>query len=194
MDYPASMQTSKGIYFARLSIFVALTVGSDYLLSWIYNVKLVDFMVFIAALLYGFRFGASVGILSELIWGSLNPLGFGGAIIPFLISGEVLYALAGSLAGRIWKSYGFFNPIFGAVLALCTFVWDLWTNFGTALIGFGASLNIKELIATELLGVPFMIPHELSNFIFGSLAPAVIRGIARIDRMHGLKIDLKEGV
>ncbi len=84
MDYPASVQTSKSIYFARLSLFIALTVGSDYLLSWIYNVKLVDFMVFTAALLYGFRFGASVGILSELIWGSLNPLGFGGAIIPFL--------------------------------------------------------------------------------------------------------------
>gem|GEM_PF-343722 len=194
MDYPASVQTSKGIYFARLSVFVALTVGSDYLLSWIYNVKLVDFMVFIAALLYGFRFGASVGILSELIWGSLNPLGFGGAIIPFLVSGEILYALAGSWAGKVWKNYGMFNPVFGALLAICTFAWDVWTNFGTALIGFGFSLNMKELIATELLGIPFMIPHELSNFVLGSISPAVIKGVAKLDRMKGINIELRERV
>ncbi|MEM0118070.1 MAG: hypothetical protein QXV32_06445 [Conexivisphaerales archaeon] len=185
------MQASRATYVARLSAFVALTVGSDYLLSWIYNVKLVDFMVFVAAFLYGFRFGAAVGILSELIWSSFNPLGFGGAIIPFLISGEVIYAFAGSRAAKIWKGDDFFNPVFGAVLALCTFAWDVWTNFGTALIGFGTSLNVKELMATELIGVPFMVPHELSNFVFGMISPAVIKGVARLDRMNGMKLNVE---
>ncbi len=53
---------------------------------------------------------------------------------------------------------------------------------------------MKQLIATELLGIPFMIPHELSNFVFGSISPAVIKGVAKLDRMHGIKIDLKESV
>lgn len=181
-------------YIARLSLFVAIIVGSDYLLAPIYNVKLVDCFVFIAAFMYGFRFGAITGIITELIWSVFNPLGFGGAIIPFLISGEIIYAAAGSFARRVWKAGNLPNPVFGALLATCSFIWDIWTNFGTALIAYGSSLNIKELIGVELFGIPFMVAHELSNFVFGSISPVMIYSASKLERMHSLEPAIKEGL
>ena len=123
--------------------------------------------------------GAYVAITSELVWGIVSPYGFGGYIIPFLISGEILYAVAGFTASRIWgKNVDAFsekNLYFGAMIAICAFIWDTETNFATALIATWPSTTLLKLLTYEVFGSPFMILHEVGDFVIGaSLAPIAI--------------------
>ncbi|MGH9919713.1 MAG: hypothetical protein ACRD6W_12720 [Nitrososphaerales archaeon] len=176
---------------ALVAAFTALAIASDFALVDIPNVKLVDPIVFSVAFVFGLEMGVYVGALSELIWGTLSPYGFGGYVIPFLVAGEVIYALAGWAAARLWAGEG--SPVssrnlyFGAVLALCAFLWDLETNAGTALLSFWPSLTIQKLLATEALGIPFMVSHELSDLLTGAvLAPLIIFYSSRLARPRTL--------
>src|SRR6266850_5176083 len=123
---------------ALAAAFSALAVASDFALTNLLNVKLVDPIVFSVAFVFGLEMGIYVGVVSEVIWGTLSPWGFGGYIIPFLVAGEVLYALAGWAASRVWKGQSLrlssANLYLGALLAVCAFVWDLETQAGTALV------------------------------------------------------------
>ncbi len=170
---------------AVVATFTALVVGSDFALAGIPNVKLLDTLVFLAAYLFGFRVGASVGILSELVWAYVSPWGTAGYIAPFLILGEVIFAVAGYTAARFWSGEPVFrsgvNFVFGGLLALCAFAWDLETDFGTALIAFWPSVTPANVGGTILLGVPFMLSHEVSDFLFGMLfVPIIITLIPRL--------------
>ncbi|MDG6915405.1 MAG: hypothetical protein JRM86_02515 [Nitrososphaerota archaeon] len=182
---------SRGL--AAVAAFTALSVGSDYALSFFPNIpdaKLVDPLVFAVAFVYGFRVGAYVGVLSELVWGTVNPLGFGGYIIPFLAGGEVIYAAAGWAASRAWggrSSPASRSLYFGSLLALCAFVWDLETNAGTALVAFWPGLTAAKLLATEALGIPFMVSHELSDFFTGAVITPVVIRYARRERPPALE-------
>lgn len=171
---------------ALIGVFTALTVASDYALTDLPNVKLVDPVVFSVAFVFGFETGACVGMLSELVWGTVSPYGFGGYIIPFLMAGEVIYALAGWAAARAWREgrpLSARNLYMGAALALCAFLWDLETNAGTALLSFWPSLTIRELLATEAAGIPFMLAHEVSDLFTGALLSPLI--IYYASRLHG---------
>jgi len=170
---------------ALVAAFTALAIASDFALADIPNVKLVDPIVFSVAFVFGFEMGVYVGVLSELIWGTLSPYGFGGYIIPFLVGGEVLYALAGWAAARVWAGessrLSSRNLYFGAALSLCAFLLDLETNAGTALLSFWPSLTVQKLLATEALGVPFMVSHEVSDLFTGAvLAPFIIFYASRL--------------
>lgn len=178
MDYPSDVRR-KSQSLAVITIFTALIVGSDYAMAPLANVKLLDSLVFLAAYLFGFRIGASVGVLSEFIWAYGTPWGSPGFIAPFLIAGEVIYALAGTAASRIWTSRPDFrsgtNIALGGILAVCAVVWDLETEFGTALIGFWPSVTVFNYLGTVILGLPFTLAHEVSDFAFGAfLIPAII--------------------
>jgi len=184
---------------AMITVFTALIIGSDYVLAGWANVKLLDSLVFLAAYLFGFRIGASVGVLSEFIWAYATPWGSPGYIAPFLVAGEVIYALAGSAASRIWASEPSFrsgtNVALGGLLAICALVWDLETEFGTALIGFWPSVTMANYVGTVLLGLPFTLAHEVSDFVFGAfLVPAAIMVIPRFgwSQRFGLKPILAE--
>jgi hypothetical protein len=179
---------------AMVAAFSALAVASDFALTDIPNVKLVDPIVFSVAFVFGLEIGVYVGVLSEVIWGTLSPYGFGGYIIPFLVAGEVLYALAGWASSRVWRGEG--SPVaarnlyMGAVLALCAFVWDLETNAGTALLLYWPSLTIWELARTEVGGITFMLAHEVSDLVTGAiLAPLIIFYASRFGRPRTLTGD-----
>jgi len=163
-------------------------VGSNLALAGVPNVKLLDSLVFVAALLFGFRIGASIAVISELAWSFVSPWGIAGAITPFLVLGELIYAFAGWAASHVWGGYvrlGSVNSLFiGGALAVCAFVWDIETNIATALIAFGSTVTLQQIFATELYGVPFMLFHELSDFLLGVLfAPLVILLVPRILRL-----------
>ena len=183
MEYPSSVRTSPSL--AVGTVFTALAVGADFALAGIPNIKLVDTLVFLSAYLFGFRVGASVGILSEFIWAYASPWGAPGIIAPFLVAGEVVYAVAGSTAARFWSSGSFATPaksvVFGGLLVICAFVWDLETNFATALIAYWPTVTTLRVLTTMLGGIPFMLMHEASDFAFGLLVvPAVILTIPRL--------------
>lgn len=155
------------------------------------NVKLVDTLVFLAAYLFGFPIGASVGILSEFIWAYASPWGMPGYIAPFLILGEVIYAVAGSIAAKLWSGESGLKSgkslVLGGLLAICAFFWDLETNLGAALIAFWPSLTVANVGGTVLMGVPFMLSHEVSDFLFGMLfVPVVILMMPRLAKSQRL--------
>ena len=180
MDYPSGVpRNSRSL--AIITIFTALIVGSDYAMAPWANVKLLDSLVFLAAYLFGFRIGASVAVLSEFIWAYGTPWGPPGIIAPFLVAGEVIYALAGAAASRIWAGKPNFrsgtNVALGGILAVCAFVWDLEVDIVTAVIAYWPALTLPKLLWT-LFGpftLVFTIAHELSDFIFGAfLIPVLI--------------------
>ena len=170
------MQTTRTL--ALIAIFTSLILASDYVLSPVFNVKLLDTLVFVAAYVFGFRVGASIAILSEFIWGTMNPNGFGGLIIPFLIVGELIYVAAGYTASRVWSIDGISalsarNLFLGATLAICAFLWDLETNLASGLLE--GARTLVQYVPFLIAGIPFAIPHELSDFAFGALlAPIAI--------------------
>ena len=179
-----------------IAVFTSLIVASDYALAPIINVKLVDTLVFATGFVFGFRIGAYVAVTSELVWGIVSPFGFGGYIIPFLVVGEILYALAGYLASKVWgmgtktsleenwqgkaRAFSQENFFFGAIIAVCAFLWDIETNLATGLIATWPSPSVYSLTYV-VTGIPFMIPHELADFVIGtSLAPIAITFFLRV--------------
>ncbi len=189
------MQTARNL--AVIAAFSGLIVGSNLALADLPDVKLLDTLVFVAAFLFGFRIGGSVAVVSELAWSFISPWGIAGYITPFLVLGELIYALAGWAASRVWSGHvrpGSVDGLFiGAVLAICAFAWDIETNLGTALIAFGQGLTLERVISTELLGTPFMLFHELSDFLLGAyFAPFVILLVPRVLRLE-LRSRMKGG-
>jgi hypothetical protein len=164
---------------AAVAVFTALVVGSDFVLAPFANVKLLDVVVFVAAFVFGLRVGVSVAILSETIWGFVSPWGIAGAVLPFLIGGELLFALSGYFASKRWAkpenttAISTQNAFFGGLLAVCAFAWDFETNIATGLLAGAHSL--PSILAYEIPGIPFMIMHESSDFVMGCLvAPLII--------------------
>ncbi|HZW54950.1 MAG TPA: hypothetical protein VFF30_01535 [Nitrososphaerales archaeon] len=183
-----------------VALFVSLILATDYGLAPIPNVKLVDTLVFACAFVFGFRMGAYVALASELIWGVISPYGFGQYIIPFLAVGELLYAFAGWGASRIWNGEEIStlsprNTYFGALLCICAFIWDTETNLATGLLQLIAQghITLSGLMLFEGTGLIFMIPHEITDLVFGSLlAPIVILYFTRRLRGGALTISSKQ--
>ncbi len=165
---------------AVIAIFTSLIIATDYALAPALNVKLMDTLVFSSSFVFGFRIGASIAVLSELIWSIVTPFGFFLPIVPFLVGGELLFAAAGYFASRIWafddvSPVAVENLFFGAILAICAFIWDFETNIATGLIA--GARNLVTLLGFEIVGYVggFNIAHEVSDFVLGStLAPLVI--------------------
>jgi hypothetical protein len=186
--HPAMDQTAR---LAAVAAFSAVIIGSDFVLSGpeFSNVKLLDTLVFVSAYLFGFRVGASVGLLSETVWSFASPLGMAGAITPFLVLGELLFAGAGWGAARVWGR-GSVAPrenslYLGALLAICAFAWDFETNAATAILSLWPNVQLSEFLAIVFgpLTLPFDLAHELSDFAFGLvLAPSMIFLIPRVAR------------
>ena len=179
LDNPSSLRASVNV--AIVATFSAMIIGSDYAMTGLYNVKLLDTLVFVSSYLFGFRVGASVGIISEGAWSFLSPIGSAGAITPFLVAGEFIFALAGWGASRLWGSK--FNPaspypvFMGALLAVCAFLWDLETNAATALLAYWPALSTAQVLYTMFnpFTLAFAVSHEASDFVLGaSLAPVFI--------------------
>ncbi|MDE1852304.1 MAG: hypothetical protein KGI38_01020 [Thaumarchaeota archaeon] len=174
---------------AIVAIFSSLVVGSDFALTPFVNFKLMDVVVFLVAFAFGFRQGAMVAVLSETIWSVVSPWGPAGLIAPFLIVGELLFAVAGWAAARVWadkkESISPHAVFIGATLAICAFIWDFETNAATALIAGWPGLNLGELISYELQGFVFPVPlaHEIADFALGTLlAPASLLLMSKVRR------------
>jgi hypothetical protein len=174
---------------AVVATFSALIVGSDFALSPFYNVKLLDTLVFVCAYVFGLRIGASVGIVSETAWSFVSPNGIAGVITPFLVGGELLFAVAGWAASKAWggrfRPLSFYPVFMGATMAICAFLWDLETNLATALFQYWPSPTLGEYIVTAFgpLAIPFTLAHEVSDLAFGIvLVPMFIVLIPRVFR------------
>ena len=186
MDYPASVQLTRPA--ATVAIMTALIVGSNLALSDLPNVKLDAAMIFMTTIIFGAYAGTTVAVLSELIWSQVSPWGASGAyLLPFLISAELLYVVAGLIARRAlrgnWDAAKSNGAFFAGLLGIFTFLWDVWTNFATAILGTNLSLGSILFVEFNPFTLAFNIVHEVSNLALGAaLVPATLILLPRVAR------------
>ncbi len=167
-----------------IAVMTALCVSTNYLLIGVVNIKFMDIIVFVSGIVFGTVVGASVGILTWLVYGTLNPYGFSLPILVATCAGESLYGIIGGLLGfrstknddkittpRLW----FINIKYAIVGFLLTFVYDLFTNIVSGVV---VGLPVNVAIVT---GIPFAVVHEVSNtaFFFVGALP-LIKAIGRL--------------
>ncbi len=174
---------------ALIAVFTALSLGTNYVMIDIPNVKLMDALIFIAAFLFGLEVGLGSAISSWLIYGFINPYGQADPILLFfLMTGECFYAIAGALLSRASAAQDLLNNahpyrraglIFGLIGFQATFAYDVLTNFGSWI--FKTSSLYQALVIGLITGVPFAIIHEASNLVFfATVVPLAIIASRRI--------------
>lgn len=87
---------------ALVAVFTATALATNYAMIDIWNVKLMDAIVFIAGFLFGLRVGLGSAIGTWTVYGFINPYGqdsFG--LLAFLMAGECFYAVAGVALSRL---------------------------------------------------------------------------------------------
>ncbi len=142
------------------------------------NIKLMDTIVFVSAVTFGLGVGVSVGALTWLVYGSVNPLGSaGGSLLVILILSETVFALLGSLARKVSNfdeagipAKSLFWGLLGLIGAL---IYDLNTIITPTML---AGVPVPLALASLLPAVPFMLAHEVSDFIFLAVVGPVLAG------------------
>jgi LytS/YehU family sensor histidine kinase len=153
---------------AIIVCLAALSIGTNYALMGVWNVKLMDFIVFIGGFCFGPVVGVLVGVISWIVYGTLNPQGF---VLPVLLAttfSETIYGLAGGLLREgftdfkegMWKA----SVFFASVGALLTLVYDVITN-----VVFGLTVGWNVVFAVVFGFIPFGLTHEISNWCFSGL-------------------------
>jgi hypothetical protein len=176
---------------ALVAMLSALAVATDYAMLPLANVKLMDSIVFVSSLAFGLEVGVSVGALTWLVYGEVNPLGpDGGLLLLVLIGSETIYALLGCLAGRFFDPESGSMPtrslLWGSLGLIGAFVYDLITNVVPPLLA-GTSLAHSLLFLVP--GAPFMLAHEVSDFVFFStVAPLLYGAVRKVARRQGLLV------
>jgi len=174
MDEPSMMVRR----IAVITGYTSAILASNYALTALPNVKLFDFLVFLAACLYGLPVGLSVASLSWLVYGTINPYGASPApLLVLQIVGELGYAFLGFLVARL--ADGEKMLVRGLIFGLCgsagAAAYDLLTNAFVGVVYYGS-------VWTGLItGIPFAVIHNAANFIiFSTLTPPVLMALSRM--------------
>jgi hypothetical protein len=178
MDYPATVRLTQSV--ATIAVFTALIVGSNLALTNLPDVKLDAALIFMTTIVFGAYAGASVAVFSETIWSQVSPWGASGAyMLPFLISAELLYVVAGLIARRMlrsrWDGARGSGVLFAGLLGSFTFIWDVWTNLGFAVLGHTLSPWMILVVEFNPGTLAFNVTHEVSNLVLGAaFVPAIL--------------------
>lgn len=178
-----ALQLSRTRRIAVISLFTALAIVTDYAMLPLSNIKLMDSIVFVSSLAFGLEVGVSVGALTWLVYGSVNPLGAAPAfLLVLLIISETVYAFLGSAARRLLGSEEDSIPVrsllWGALGMIGAFLYDINTIVTPALI---AGEPTSAAFASLLPAAPFMVAHEASDAIFfATVAPVLYLAIRRV--------------
>ncbi len=117
----------------RIALFSALIYVLSWGMSYLPNVNLIFFIVFLAGLMWGIGPGLLVGAIGMGLWTALNP--FGPATPPVMVAQIAGTALSG-LVGALFQRWGYmrltgrrltYALIVGALL--CTLLFYLPVNF-----------------------------------------------------------------
>ncbi len=173
---------------ALIAVFTALSLGTNYLMIDVPNVKLMDSLVFIAAFLFGLDVGVATGTSIWLVYGFVNPYGQDSPLLlSFLIAGESFYAIAGAVLKRtsaatqllINGNYRHATIVFGGLGLVTTFAYDALTNFGDKLPYTNSPY--QAFLIGMITGAPFALFHELSNIaFFATIVPAALYATRRL--------------
>ena len=158
---------------AIITVLAALSIATDYALLPFFNVKFMDFIVFVGGFCFGPFAGGFIGAISWAIYGSLNPLGFSLPVWLSTMFAEAIFGIAGGLTARfiVLPKNSSVNKdkigtyiLFGIVSMLLTFAYDFITN-----IAYAYAYGINLIVAIIVGFIPFGIAHLLSNVVFFSL-------------------------
>ncbi|MDA4122271.1 MAG: hypothetical protein OK456_03715 [Thaumarchaeota archaeon] len=187
MSHPGvpSIPLSRTRKVAVVSVFSALAITTDYAMFPLANIKLMDSIVFVSALAFGLPVGVAVGLITWLVYGTVNPLGpDSGPFLLLLMGSEAVYAAVGYGARRLMGHDGSALPVrsllWGSLGLIAAFLYDFNTIVTPALF-IGEPVGVA--LASLLPAAPFMVAHELSDFVFFALAaPALYAAIRRVTR------------
>ncbi|MDG6925260.1 MAG: hypothetical protein JRN09_01775 [Nitrososphaerota archaeon] len=176
---------------AAVSMFTALAVATDYAMFPLADVKLMDCIVFVAALTFGVGVGASVGALTWLIYGTVNPLGADtGPLLLLLILSEMVYVAFGYVARRLLsagESIPARSLLWGSFGLVGAFAYDFNTIFTPYLLtGQSVSVSLAEMLPAA----PFMLAHEVSDFVFfATVAPLLYVAVRKAASGRALRVE-----
>lgn len=181
---------------ALIAVFTAESLVTNYALTGIPNVKLMDALIFAAGFLFGWTVSIGIALSTWAIYGFVNPYGQAGfPLIIFLMIGECFYAIGGALLRRSTIAKQLLSDrrltsnlqialIFGIAGLGLTFAYDLLTNFATYM--FLTPSLYQALLIGVVTGAPFALLHEGSNLLIFALAgPAGIVAARRVTLGHG---------
>ncbi|UCE29002.1 MAG: hypothetical protein JSV85_07030 [Candidatus Bathyarchaeota archaeon] len=164
-----------------IAILVSLSVATNYALIGVPHVKIMDFIVFIGGFCLGPLAGASIGIFTWAVYGTMNPYGFIPQIWLATMFSEAIYGLAGGLLGTKLVVGSFDDQRFrlGVFLGTTGFILTLIYDLITTAV-FALAIE-KPIIAAVAFGAPLTVSHELSNaVIFAVGSFPVIEAIGKI--------------
>ncbi|MEM1515706.1 MAG: hypothetical protein QXH24_06660 [Candidatus Bathyarchaeia archaeon] len=154
-------------------MLTSINLASNYAMIGIPNIKFMDLIVFLSGYLIGLVPGILVGVLTWLVYGTLNPLGFNLIILVATCLSETIYAILGWLSRRLnlglnalalvetnKENFWLTNLKFGIVGFFATIIYDLITNIASVVI-----VGLPPIMAI-ISGAWFAIVHEVSNFVF----------------------------
>jgi len=166
---------------AIIATLAALSIVTNYMLIGVSNIKLMDFIVFVGGFCFGPFAGASIGILSWLVYGVLNPQGFAPLVWLSTMLAESIYGFVGGFLGKSIGSIDFHGQrlklsiFFATVGFLPTVVYDLVTN-----IAYASTFNVPIVVAV-FTGAPYTVLHELANSaIFGVCSVPIVVALGKI--------------
>jgi uncharacterized membrane protein len=171
----------KTFKIAIIATLAAISIATNYALIGVSNVKLMDFIVFVGGFCFGPLIGASIGILSWLIYGSINPYGFVPQVWLATMIAESIYGIVGGFFGKSLASTTFdgqrfkLSVFFATVGFLPTVLYDLITN-----VAYASSFNVP-VVAAIFVGAPFTVLHEVANAaIFGVCSVPMITALKKL--------------
>ncbi len=173
---------------ALIAVFVGLSLGTNYALSDLPNVKFMDSFDFIATYLFGLSIGLPVVILTRTIYALVNPWGpASGWLIALLVLGDCFYAIAGLFARKVSLLERNGEAVqrslkLGLLGLFSALAFDLMTNIGSGLLvltGPTTQVWLGRAVIWGLITMNFPLPlgilHEVTDFLFfATLVPASI--------------------
>ena len=158
-----------------LAGFISLGVTLGYALISVPNVELVTATVFLGGYVLGVRLGLLGGIVTETIYGIMNPQGL--AAPPLLAGMVIAMGIIGAMGGlftRITIIKSDPGPVFLAAAGfICTLIFELLTSLGYFI---SVQMPAQRMAVGLIAGLPFYFVHLLSNIlIFLILVPLLIR-------------------
>jgi hypothetical protein len=166
MDNPTNGMKSTKV--AIIAVLAALSVGSNYAMMYLYNVKFMDLIVFVGGFCFGPLLGGLIGVLSWSVYGVLNPLGFSLPIWLATMFSETIYGVVGGLMRRSLAETSIragseqlgIHVFFGTLGVFLTLLYDVVTN-----VVFMYTVH-QPVLTSVIMGVPFALVHVLSNGLF----------------------------
>jgi len=166
---------------AMIATLAALSIATNYALIGVHQVKLMDFIVFVGGFCFGALAGVSIGILSWLIYGTINPYGFVPQVWLATMLAESIYGIVGGFLGKTLASTSFDGQrfklcVFFATMGfLPTVLYDLITN-----VAWASSSNMP-IVAAIFFGAQFTVLHEVANAaIFGICSVPMITALEKL--------------